>query len=80
MKGGRKVKASEWLASDEEEPKQEVRKVKPAHNEFLDDDEEGQDDITRFEKGDFEDEKKGRLMFELQKSFGGDKRFKLDAR
>ncbi len=77
MKPSRKVKASEWLESDDEAPKQPRQKTKASHSEFFDDED---DDAARFEKHDFEDDKKGRLMFELQKSFGGDKRFKLDAR
>jgi hypothetical protein len=41
------------------------------------------DSSDESEAGDFDrplihDDQKGRLMFELQKSYGGDKRFRLD--
>lgn len=35
-------------------------------------------DQLRFGKSDFSNQKNGRLLFELQKSFGGDTRFKID--
>lgn len=80
MKPARKVKASEWLESDEEPPKPHGHKGNAQHSEFLDEEDDLQPDAARFEQRDFEDEKQGRLMFELQKSFGGDRRFRLDAR
>lgn len=66
----RKVKVNEWMGDDgdDDEEKEE--------GEF-----EGFDrDQRRFDKNQFGDEKKGRLMFELQKSYNGDKRFELDRR
>jgi len=46
--------------------------------EWLESDEENREEnMEEFERTDFEDPEKGRLLFELQKSFGGDKRFRL---
>lgn len=52
------------------------RKVKAS--DWLGDDSSSEEQVGDFGQTYLHDNQKGRLAFELQKSFGGDKRFKLD--
>ena len=47
-------------------------------SEWLGDESSSEEEVGNFNQELLNDNKKGRLAFELQKSFGGDKRFKLD--
>lgn len=68
--------------SDQEE--YEDSRASENSSDAADDDGEDQDDEDedadrlRFNKSDFSSQKNGRVLFELQKSFGADNRFKID--
>ena len=80
----KKVSAKDWLGDSDEEDagsEEEIKKALKGKGKKIDtllDESDDDKPENSFIKKSYQDEKKGRLLFELQKSFGGDKRFKLD--